>query len=223
MKGVYLTSNRRLKSSTSVIVFSMASASQPLPIRLQPIPDKLPNSHKRQCLTKLNSPKEAFPIQVAVGIGEELLGHNRFQRIRQDGCTWHRIDQSRKRQLLRVWGNHIAESHIHRNELLCRVEMSHERNAHAMVFLGDGNLARLYRVAVKRKAILWTVYLAYLTEYALDVLGIVADAPCHEVDVQSGTRLKPVMGIEQCATLQDKPVLVFADRQPVQQTFLEIA
>ena len=92
-----------------------------------------------------------------------------------------------------------------------------------MVFLGDGNLTRFYRVAVKRNAILGAGYLAYLAEYTLDVLGIVADAPCHEVDVQGGSRLKPVVGIEQRTAFQDKPVLVFADRQPVQQAFLEIA
>ena len=68
----------------------------------------------------------------------------------------------------------------------------------------------------------FTSYLTNLLEHTLDVLGIVADAPRHEVDIQGWTRLKAIVGIEQRAAFQNEPILVFTDGKSIQQTFLEV-
>ena len=114
------------------------------------------------------------------------------------------------------------EYYIHGNALLSRIKISHKGKAHSFVFFGYSYFTCFYRIAIKFNAVLFAFYLTNLLEHPLDILSIAANAPRHEVNVQSRTGLEPIVGIKQRAAFQDKPILVFANGKPVQQAFLEI-
>ena len=104
----------------------------------------------------------------------------------------------------RLWHYHITKSHINRERLHNSIHVCCHVNSRTIVFHLYRNILQpdIIFTTLKRHAIFLTRDTAYLQHDALDILLISTNMVTQKVHVTRRTSRKPLMGKQQCTTLQ---------------------